>query len=93
MSERLFKFLLSELKLIRIRCKYESCNAVVELPISDLETMPEIANCPVCKRAILPYPELPKDLVRFSDFARAVRVLGNPKNPADIEFVLPDPGE
>ena len=43
MSETLFKFFLSELKTVHVRCR--KCGAVAEVPVDDLG---RITSCPSC---------------------------------------------
>jgi hypothetical protein len=47
MSRKLFAFLLSELKIVRIICKRNECNGIIELPTSELRRASS-AKCPKC---------------------------------------------
>jgi hypothetical protein len=49
MSEKLFRFLLSELEIIRIRCTIANCSGVVEMKVVNLKTAQHMRFvCPVC---------------------------------------------
>lgn len=48
MSEKLLKFLLSELKIIRIVCKKDTCGAILELPLRQAGRRHQHFECPVC---------------------------------------------
>jgi hypothetical protein len=51
MSETLFKFLLSELDTVRVRCM--ACNRVAEVHVDDLAAFPD-GNCRFCAAPLLP---------------------------------------
>jgi predicted Zn finger-like uncharacterized protein len=46
MSETLFRFLLSEMKTLRITCK--NCKAAAEAPLEKLAARDAPMRCPVC---------------------------------------------
>ncbi len=48
MSERLFSFLLSELKTMRIICKNPNCGSVLEIPLSRMQDKSGTWKCSVC---------------------------------------------
>lgn len=89
MSDRVLKFLLSELKTVRIICPH--CEAVAEMPIDRLATRFETERkCLGCGESYgfgdhgNPLDRLGKVIAEFFALQR------NTKFP-DIEFVLPDP--
>lgn len=80
MSEKLFKFLLSELTTVRIFCP--ACKGTVELPIDRI--VRQTHECQLCK------VEFGTEVVAegFKELSSALRKLGMGK--AEIQFVLPD---
>jgi hypothetical protein len=86
MSETLFKFLLSEVKLVRVTCRHKmddgsECGGVVEVPI---EKLAKVIKCPVCDNHYAhnysPFAVLGKNL----QDAVALEV-----SAAKLEFVIP----
>jgi hypothetical protein len=49
MSRKLFAFLLSELKTVRIICQSPACGSVSEMTPKVMEIMCQSGACPVCK--------------------------------------------
>lgn len=88
MSETLFKFLLSELKTVRVRCRHNGCGAVVEIPTAELGHKFGNGHCPVCQQVL----QLPGDNNGFIQLAEAVKNLTGAKSNVEIEFALPDKG-
>lgn len=87
MSERLFKFLLSELSLVRIRCQSSECRGIVEVPIEELGIKYHSGRCPLCNQ-VLQAPGQ-NHLVAL---ANAMQALAKQKDHVQVEFVLPDTG-
>jgi hypothetical protein len=89
MSEKLLKFLLTELKMVRIICKNKDCGAVVELPVDRLENSFKDFKCPLCREGIRDQTnrEDPFDLL-----GRAIRKFNEPRvrEHIEVEFVLPE---
>lgn len=85
MSEKLFKFLLSELKTVRFRCV--KCGTVTEMDIDKAEVRLQDPRCPVCKEAWGTV-----DPNHFVNFAAAVRGIRGRTDVVEVEFVLPDAG-
>lgn len=82
MSERLFKFLLSELETVRITCVKEQCGFTIESSVANLPKVAELI-CPFCKTAF--------DPDRVLSGLMAVPQLAKLSHRLKIEFVLPDP--
>ncbi len=82
MSEHLFRFLVGELKTLRIVCKRERCGAVTELSIAALAEKEDAIKCPGCgeplQRALNPY---------LQDLAKALSKF--PTKEIDVELSLP----
>jgi hypothetical protein len=88
MSEKLFKFLLSELTKVRILCHNPTCGAVTELDMDQLDHFfPKTlhAMCPVCRQAVMSQEENYLGML-----AAAVRGLKGKRDRVEIEFVIPD---
>ncbi len=82
MSENLFRFLLSELGMIRVRCLH--CKSVVEVATDQLKATFKGDHCPVCRHPLSGATESPFTLLQ--------EALTNFKANADrveIEFALP----
>jgi hypothetical protein len=84
MSERLFKFLLSELHTVRVLCKNPKCGMTSELPIALLRNYGN--TCHHCQ-ALLCDPSR-NDLKSFAEVAELLAGSGL----VGLEFVLPDEG-
>lgn len=87
MSETLFKFLLSEVRAVRITCRREfsgaPCGGTVEVPVARLH---RVKTCPVCGEDFL------KDSAArlFADLRHAVEnVAGLGAGEPGVELVLP----
>lgn len=91
MSEKLFKFLLSELSTVRLVCKDKSCGAITEMTLEKLRTRFSQSDpcCPVC-RAEFGDPATSSTSNPLRDFAQAVRALQARQQFVEVEFVLPD---
>ena len=89
MSETLLRFLLTELKTVRVICKRKDCGAVTELPVERLEHAFREFKCPLCRAKIR---NAPGEEDVFDLLGRAVRKLHEPqvRERIAIEFVLPD---
>jgi hypothetical protein len=74
MSEKLLKFLLSELQTVRIICHAENCGVVTELPLAILAQRQEKKEprCPHCNASFDP-GKTEKDFL--IEFAKAVQQL------------------
>ena len=85
MSRKLFAFLLSELNLVRIKCK--KCKKTAELTTEQLSSQFQEPSCPFCHAVIAkgdptnsPYAKL----------ASAIQSLKNVDDLVEVEFILPD---
>jgi hypothetical protein len=85
MSEKLIRFLLSELKTVRVLCQHPNCNTVVEVSVEDLPTKYQGAICPLCRNTI----QAPQynNLVTLGT---ALRGLASSEDRVKVEFVIPD---
>ncbi|HZY85540.1 MAG TPA: hypothetical protein VFE78_11970 [Gemmataceae bacterium] len=90
MSEKLIRFLLSELGTIRIICHNKvhptgpECGGIVEVPLAKLGS---VDKCPLCKEGFRGDTD---SIDRFGDFALAVGRLKEQTERYGLEFVLPD---
>jgi len=86
MSEHLFKFLLSELKTVRLHYKHPGCGAVIEVTADRLAKVFQEGDCPVCKLPLVPAVKgAGNDFGRLADVLRAFGA----SQDVDVEFVLP----
>lgn len=90
MSEKLLRFLLSELKTVRVLCKDAACGAITEMPIGKLDAMLRAKQCacPVCGRSFLSPPDVGQNY--FAMLAIAIAGLAAIKSNVEVEFVLLD---
>jgi hypothetical protein len=80
MSRKLFAFLLTELKTVRLVC--QKCGGASELSVEQVAACSHF-QCPAC-RAELVHPGILRELAKNIEFLS--------KLPGfDLEFVLPDP--
>ena len=90
MSRKLFAFLLSELKTVRVICQRKECGAVTEVTLDRMQARFAQAACPVCNHDLLPpFSGADNPLTRL---AKAVRELQDAAvtEKVQIEFVVPD---
>jgi hypothetical protein len=91
MSEKLLRFLLDELNVIRLVCR--ACGAAVELPIAKLAASQRVIPCPVCNGKTGQAPILRDGRANqedaFSRLANAIQDIRQMKN-VDVQFVLPE---
>lgn len=83
MSEKLFRFLLSELKTIRIICK--GCHGIIELPPGKIAHQLAAVQCPLC-RVSFGHSEN----YQLAKLAEAIHELSKPDAPVTVEFLIPD---
>lgn len=89
MSEKLFKFLLSELNTVRVHCR--NCDAIIEIPFDKIgSTFPSCA-CPLCRHTFDTGTWESGHL--FQILAEAFRRIKAIKERVEVEFVLPDRNE
>lgn len=96
MSEKLLKFLLSELKTVRLVCQGtvggQPCGAVTEVPLERLLTITRQGGdqCRICNTpfGIFPKPGTAQD--GFGPLAQAIIDLLAAKDRVQVEFVIPD---
>jgi len=87
MSEHLLKILLSELRLIRVRCKGCQSVTTIEVLIRELGANQVLsgARCPFCQNHFRP-PQGPNP---FDLLAKAFNGLDQLGQAVDVEFVVP----
>ena len=87
MSEKLLRFLLSELNIVRIRCRNPECRTIVEIPIEDLGN-PNVsyAHCEFCHADFNPTHG---DTIPLNVLGKALNDFRKLKAVVDLEFVLP----
>lgn len=85
MSERLLKFLLGELKIVRLVCQKAGCGAVVEVSVERLAVALQAGQCPVCRAAYVGVGQ--ESLIAL---ARALHDVTLLRDTVQVEFVLPD---
>jgi hypothetical protein len=83
MSEKLLKFLLTELDIVRIRCG--KCQAVIEMPVTNLGKSFGPFTCSCCNTPFY----MPGTGDPFGSLSRAIAQLASMTN-IQVEFVLPD---
>lgn len=86
MSEHLFRFLMHELKMVRVRCKSPGCGAVVEVPIEKLGENFSTGNCPICRNRMTPARE---DANGFVQLARVFKWFESVSAEVEVEFTVP----
>lgn len=85
MSEKLLKFLLSELDTVRLVCRHKGCDAIVELPMEALARSSFNAFvCPVCQNGIQPAGQ--NNLKALADAWKSLKSMNS---FLDVEFVIP----
>lgn len=88
MSEKLFKFLLSELKTVRLVCNNPRCGAVIELTVERMRAKCEFAQCFVCKEDFFgPHGSQLNPLTKLAD---AILEMQKHTKAIEIEFVMPE---
>ncbi len=86
MSEHVFKFLIGELKTVRIICRNDNCGAVMEVPLHRVSSrMDATVTCPACSKEIQHHRSDDKSL---SEFADAILEIQKAKK-FGIEFAIP----
>ena len=89
MSEKLLKFLLSELKIIRVRCQSQLCGAIIEVPAAKVAEMFKHLCCPICNANLLPERAVTGPNA-FQQLAGAIDAFNKNANHIQIEFVIPE---
>lgn len=89
MSERLLRFLLQELTLVRIRCLSAACKGrvAVEVPVADLPKKYERPKCPFCNADLAIFTGDGSNA--FAALAKALQDLAALDKLVAVEFVLP----
>jgi uncharacterized metal-binding protein len=90
-SRKLFAFLLSELKTVRVICSRSGCRSVTEVDLSKLDSVGNKEVCPVCQQDLFKHSsEDVNPLVKLAEGIRMVQEAQTKAGAAQIEFVLPD---
>jgi hypothetical protein len=88
MSERLFRFLLTELDIVRIRCMNGGCSGVIEMSVQSLQRPRKPLACPVCGLVFsAPHAQSLEELGRALEAVKAASHL----DKYEVQFVVPDP--
>lgn len=92
MSRKLFAFLLSELKTLRIVCK--KCGSVIEMNLETTDLKKGL-NCPTCLHTELVSANdaANRSLITLSSLVDAINGLNKSSKSYEVEFVLPDDGD
>lgn len=96
MSEEMLKILLSELKMIRVRClgnrDGSPCGAVIEFPVAKLKGFfSSDPKCPSCKEPFV--LGIAGGVVDpFDQLARTLDAFAGIRTQAEIEFIIPNKG-
>lgn len=86
MSETLFRFLLSQLESVRIRCG--QCRGVAEVPIDKLSSAPSNIRCPGCGNVFVQHPGLQHGLTELLNrLGSAIELFE--KAGVELEFTVP----
>lgn len=97
MSRKLFAFLLSELKTVRLICQRPHCGAVTEMSVEKLAdqfgrlNQHETPACPVCRQALNGIGDGGAN--QIATLAKCVQNLTAASGSVQVEFVLPGDGE
>lgn len=87
MSEKLFKFFLSEIKRIRLVCQEPKCKAVAEVSSDLLRQGPLTIQCKFCGNVFFPkLQDSPSPLALLGD---AMRYLEERTEHVKVEFSIP----
>ncbi len=86
MSETVLKFLVSELRIVRIICQNNKCAAVVETTVDDLDRYFRGWCCPLCKEPFR-HDDLGNNFL--TELQNALRGLKKIQDKVQVEFVLP----
>lgn len=84
MSEHLFRFLLSELQMVRVCCR--KCRAITELPITELAAKFPEEKCRFCAAE---FDLTANNLPILKGFQEAVAQLMTMQKAVEIEFTVP----
>ena len=92
MSEKLFRFLLSELDIIRIRCVVGNCSGVIEMSVKNLKGTHKAIACPVCGTSFssenpVTAPGLLEELGNVLERVKAA----SQRDKFEIQFIVPEP--
>jgi hypothetical protein len=88
MSRRLFAFLLSELKTLRLVCKNPACGNVAELTPERLASG-QYASCPFCTYSFITKKD-DRDTYPLVALAHAILAVRDLKKNVEVEFIAPD---
>lgn len=89
MSRKLFAFLLSELKTVRLVCQRAGCGGVLELTVKRLAENPPAPACPLCRTEW--FGPVGMSANPLAQLAAAAQAVAANAGSVQVEFVLPDP--
>jgi hypothetical protein len=91
-SEKILKILLSELKIVRIKCKGkhgqngDPCAMIYEVPIENLASVFQQNCCPICGKPFY----RPDSGNPLPSLAAALQMVASVNDTLEIEFVIPN---
>lgn len=88
MSRKLWAFLLSDFKIIRVICQNTACQSVVELPIANLASRFEKTSS--CKHCGHVFYNSTNTNNPFTLLAEAIEAFKTRATGVEIEFAIPD---
>jgi hypothetical protein len=84
MSQKLFRFLIGELKSLRVICKHPGCGGIIEMPLSSVIGKNSPITCPLCDKPL--QHQMPNN--HLAQLARSIEAIAM-AGIADVEFLLP----
>lgn len=88
MSEKILKFLLDELKTVRLVCQATGCGAAIEFSCEHLQQTP--TKCPVCGAHFFDVASDKPQRDYIKNLLLALHHLEFVRERVKIEFVMPD---
>jgi len=89
-SKKLLRFLLSELKTIRVRCKNDCCGVITEFVLERLNTPELTERCPCCHAEWQTADMSGRPQNAFERLAKALALLKRIEGKVEIELELPE---
>lgn len=88
MSERLFKFFLSEVKRVRLVCQSQRCQAVADVPLDLLRQGSATLECRFCGNKF--FPKYEGETSPLAQLGEVMRYLQDRSESVKVEFSLPE---
>lgn len=86
MGETLYRFLLGEVRILRVRCK--TCSTVIEVELAKVELTFSTDCCPVCHR---PFQPARADAAELKHLAESLQRLNALSSTVEVELTFPEP--